>query len=58
MLSDSGAVQVESGEGGYVYAVYSGYTMNDSRNEFRLDLALALLVGMIVAFYLITIIFK
>jgi len=32
--------------------------MNDSRNEFRLDLALALLVGMILAFYLITIIFK
>jgi hypothetical protein len=58
VLSSSGAVQIEGNEGGYVYTVYSGYTMNDSRNEFRLDLALALLVGMIVAFYLITIIFK
>ena len=58
MFSSSGTVQVESGEGGYVHAVYSGYTMNDSRNEFRLDLALALLLGMIIAFYLITIIFK
>jgi len=58
VLSSSGAVQVEGGEGGYVYAVYSGNAMNDSRNEFRLDLALALLLGMIIAFYLITIIFK
>ena len=31
---------------------------HDNRNNFRLDLSLALLVGMLIVFYLISIFFK
>lgn len=61
MLSDSCTVQVEGGEGGVIHIIHGVYYMNnhhDNRNNFRLDLSLALLVGMLIVFYLISIFFK
>ena len=59
MFSDSGSVQVEGNEGRYVHIIHGVYDMNEEeRDTFRFDLALCLLVGIVIAFCLINIIFK
>jgi hypothetical protein len=59
VLSSSCAIQVEGNEGRYVHIIHGVYDMNEEeRDTFRFDLALCLLVGIVIAFCLINIIFK
>lgn len=59
MLSDQATVQGKDNQRQYVYTLHSGTTMNEEeRDTFRFDIALCLLVGIVIAFYLLNILFK